>query len=217
MEESMLLPQLTEEEIRVLGVMIEKSKTTPDYYPMTLNSLVTACNQKSARHPVVEYDEGIAVLALDSLKKKQMAGNVIGGGSRAIKYRHNLAVRFPLDPAELVVLCLLMLRGPLTAGEINSNSGRLFEFDDLAEVQQTLENLSKHEIPFVQLLPKKPGQKEGRYCHLFSEVPAFDDDYFNHVEPARKNVSELEERLSKVEIELAELKAAFDQLMKELS
>lgn len=217
MEESALLPQLNAEEIRVLGVMIEKSKTTPDYYPMTLNSLVTACNQKSARHPVVEYDEGIAVLALDSLKKKQMAGNVIGGGSRAIKYRHNLAVRFPLDPAELAVLCLLFLRGPLTAGEINSNSGRLFEFDDLAEVQQTLENLSNYEIPFVQLLQKKPGQKEGRYCHLFSEVPAFDEDYFNHVEPARKNVSQLEERLSKVEIELAELKAAFDQLMNELT
>jgi uncharacterized protein YceH (UPF0502 family) len=217
MEESTLLPQLTAEEIRVLGAMIEKSKTTPDYYPMTLNSLVTACNQKSARHPVVEYDEGIVVLALDSLKKKQMAGNVIGGGSRAIKYRHNLAVRFPLDPAELSVLCLLFLRGPLTAGEINSNSGRLFEFDDLAEVQQTLENLSNYEIPFIQLLPKKPGQKEGRYCHLFSEVPAFDDDYFNQVEPARKNVSELEERLSKVEIELAELKAAFDQLMNELT
>lgn len=217
MEESTLLPQLNAEEIRVLGAMIEKSKTTPDYYPMTLNSLVTACNQKSARHPVVEYDEGIVVLALDSLKKKQLSANVIGGGSRAIKYRHTLAVRFPLDPAELAVMCLLFLRGPLTAGEINSNSSRLFDFDDLAEVQQTLENLAAYEIPFVQLLPKKPGQKEGRYCHLFAEVPTFDEDYFERAEPARKNVSELEERLSKVETELAELKTAFDQLMKELT
>lgn len=215
MEELARLPQLSMEEIRVLGVLIEKSKTTPDYYPMTLNSIVTACNQKSARHPVVEYDEGIVVLALDSLKKKLLSGNVIGGGSRAVKYRHTLAVRFPLDPAELAVLCLLFLRGPLTSGEINSNSGRLFDFDDLAEVQQTLENLTGYEIPFVQLLPKKHGQKEGRYCHLFTEVPEFNEEEI--MEPARKNVGELEERLSKVEKELAELKAEFDQLMKELN
>lgn len=216
MEEADKLPQLSAEEIRVVGAMIEKSKTTPDYYPLTLNSLVTACNQKSARNPVVEYDEETVVLALDSLKKKQLSGNVIGGGSRAIKYRYNLAVRYPLDPAELAVICLLFLRGPLTAGEINSNAGRLFEFDDLAEVQQTLENLASYDVPFVQILPKKPGQKEGRYCHLFSEIPSFDDSYFEQAEPARKHVSELEERLFKVETELAELKASFDQLMKEL-
>lgn len=210
------LPQLTFEEIRVLGSMIEKSRTTPDYYPLTLNSLVTACNQKSARNPVVEYDDETVVLALDSLKKKQLSGNVIGGGSRALKYRHNLAVRFPLDPAELSVLCLLFLRGPLTSGEINSNSGRLYDFDDLAEVQQTLDNLSTYEMPFVTQLPKKPGQKEARYCHLFSEIPTFDSIAFEGNEPARKNISELEARLEKVENELAELKSAFDQLMKEL-
>lgn len=215
MEEVNSLPQLSEEEIRVLGVMIEKSKTTPDYYPMTLNSIVTACNQKSARHPVVEYDEGIVVLALDSLKKKQLSANVIGGGSRAVKYRHTLAVRFPLDPAELAVLCLLFLRGPLTGGEIKSNAGRLFDFDDLTEVQQTLENLSSYDTPFVQQLPKRPGQKESRYCHLFTDVPDINDQEFS--EPVRKNVGELEDRLSKVETELAELKAAFDQLIKELT
>lgn len=215
MEDSSRLPQLSAEEIRVLGVLIEKSKTTPDYYPMTLHSIVTACNQKSARLPVVEYDEGIVVLALDSLKKKQLSAHVIGGGSRALKYRHTLAVRFPLDPAELAVLCLLFLRGPLTSGEINSNAGRLFDFDDLAQVQQTLENLLGYETPFVQHLPKKHGQKEGRYCHFFANVPVFNEEDF--AEPARKNVGELEERLSKVETELAELKAAFDQLMKELT
>lgn len=210
------LPQLSPEEIRVLGSMIEKSRTTPDYYPLTLNALVTACNQKSARNPVVEYDDETVVLALDSLKKKQLSGNVIGGGSRALKYRHNLAVRFPLDPAELSVLCLLFLRGPLTAGEINSNSGRLYDFDDLAEVQQTLDNLSNYEVPFVTQLPKKPGQKEARYCHLFSDIPEFDLDSFEGTQPARKNISELEARLEKVETELAELKEAFDNLMKEL-
>ncbi|MCE3295662.1 MAG: hypothetical protein K0R65_1376 [Crocinitomicaceae bacterium] len=212
--EPSLLPQLTAEELRVLGALIEKSKTTPDYYPLTLNSLHTACNQKSSRNPVVDYDEETVVVALDSLKKKQLIAHVIGGG-RALKYRHTIAVSYPLDPAETSVLCLLMLRGPLTAGEINSNSGRLHEFDSLQEVQETLDNLANYETPFVQLLPKKPGQKEARYCHCFAEVPEFDDSAYPN-EPARKNVSELEERLSKVETELAEVKEKLEMLMKEL-
>jgi hypothetical protein len=216
MESTPALPQLTAEEQRVLGSLIEKSKTTPDYYPMTLNALVTACNQKSSRNPVVEYDEETVVLALDSLKKKQLSANVIGSsGSRALKYRHALAVNFPLDPAETSVLCLLLLRGPLTAGEINSNSGRLHDFDDLAEVQQTLENLANYETPFVQALPRRAGQKEARYCHLFGPVPEISEsDVVN--EPARKNVSELEERLAKVEGELEELRVLVEKLMKDL-
>lgn len=209
------LHQLSFEEIRVLGSLIEKSKTTPDYYPLTLNSLVTACNQKSARHPVVEFDDETVVLALDSLKKKGLCGHVISGGMRALKYRHNLAVAHPLDPAETSVLCLLFLRGPLTGGEINSNSGRLHDFESLAEVLETLENLAKYDTPYVKQMPKRPGQKEARYCHLFGEIPEVDENEFTS-EPARKNVGQLEERLAKVETELAELKAAFDRLMGEL-
>lgn len=209
------LHQLSFEEIRVLGSLIEKSKTTPDYYPLTLNSLVTACNQKSARHPVVEFDDETVVLALDSLKKKGLCGHVISGGMRALKYRHNLAVAHPLDPAETSVLCLLFLRGPLTGGEINSNSGRLHDFESLAEVLETLENLAKYDTPYVKQMPKRPGQKEARYCHLFGEIPEVDENEFTS-EPARKNIGQLEERLAKVEIELAELKAAFDRLMGEL-
>ena len=214
METNKLL-QLSFEEIRVLGSLIEKSKTTPDYYPLTLNSLVTACNQKSARHPAVEFDDETVVLALDSLKKKGLCGHVISGGMRALKYRHNLAVAHPLDPAETSVLCLLFLRGPLTGGEINSNSGRLHDFESLAEVLETLENLAKYDTPYVKQMPKRPGQKEARYCHLFGEIPEVDENEFTS-EPARKNVGQLEERLAKVEIELAELKAAFDRLMGEL-
>ena len=209
------LQQLSFEEIRVLGSLIEKSKTTPDYYPLTLNSLVTACNQKSARHPVVEFDDETVVLALDSLKKKGLCGHVISGGMRALKYRHNLAVAHPLDPAETSVLCLLFLRGPLTGGEINSNSGRLHDFESLAEVLENLENLAKYDTPYVKQMPKRPGQKEARYCHLFGEIPEVDENEFTS-EPARKNVGQLEERLAKVETELAELKAAFDRLMGEL-
>jgi uncharacterized protein YceH (UPF0502 family) len=216
MESAATLPQLTAEEQRVLGALLEKSKTTPDYYPLTLNALLTACNQKSARNPVVEYDEETVVLALDSLKRKHLSANVIGAsGSRALKYRHAIAVQYPLDPAETSVLCLLLLRGPLTAGEINSNSGRLHDFEDLAEVQQTLENLAGYEIPFVEQLPRKPGQKEARYCHLFAPVPEFDESSYGS-EPARKNVSELEARLTKVETELEELKALVDKLMADL-
>jgi uncharacterized protein YceH (UPF0502 family) len=216
MESTNILQQLSSEEQRVLGALIEKSKTTPDYYPLTLNSLVTACNQKSARHPVVEYDEETVVLALDSLKKKGLTGNVISSGMRALKYRHNLAIAHPLDPAETSILCLLFLRGPLTGGEIKSNSGRLHDFESLAEVLETLENLTKYETPYVKQLPKRPGQKEARYCHLFGDAPEIDENDFS-AEPARKNVGQLEERLAKVETELAELKEAFDKLMAELS
>ena len=215
MESTNALQQISSEEQRVSGALIEKSKTTPDYYPLTLNSLVTACNQKSARHPVVEYDEETVILALDSLKKKGLTGNVISSGMRALKYRHNLAIAHPLDPAETSILCLLFLRGPLTGGEINSNSGRLHDFESLAEVLETLENLTKYETPYVKQLPKRPGQKEARYCHLFGDIPEVNENDFS-AEPARKNVGQLEERLAKVETELAELKEAFDKLMAEL-
>jgi len=215
MEATNNLHQLSFEEQRVLGSLIEKSKTTPDYYPLTLNSLVTACNQKSSRYPVVEFDDETVVLALDSLKKKGLTGNVISSGMRALKYRHNLAIAHPLDPAETSVMCLLLLRGPLTPGEIKSNSGRLYDFETLAEVLETMENLTKYDTPFIQQLPKRPGQKEARYCHLFGEVPEVDDTEVAG-EPVRRNVGQLEERLVKVETELAELKEAFDKLMAEL-
>ncbi len=216
MEEKDRLPLLSAEEIRVLGALIEKSKTTPDYYPLTLNSLVTACNQKSARNPVVDYDNEIVVMALDSLKKKGLVANVLGDG-RTTKYRHTIAVKYPLDPAELTVLGLLFLRGPLTAGEINSNSGRMYEFDNLEEVQQVLENLSNSETNFIQQLPKKHGQKEGRFCHLFMDIAEVENEMESgYQEPARKHVSDLEERLVNVENELAVLKDQMQKLMIEL-
>jgi uncharacterized protein len=213
--------QLSFEEQRVLGALIEKSKTTPDYYPLTLNGLVTACNQKSARNPVVEFDDETVLLALDSLKKKGLSGNVIASGLRAPKYRHNLAIAHPLDPAETSILCLLLLRGPLTGGEIKANAGRLHDFDSLAEVHETLQNLANYELPFVQLLPKSPGQKEGRYCHLFSTVPESSEASIeiapdNHAPEDVSSQNELEERLLNVETELAQLKEAFNKLMDEL-
>lgn len=212
------LPVLDSEEIRVLGSLIEKSKVTPEYYPMTLNGLTAACNQKTSRKPVVNYDEQTLTLVLDRLKRKGWVSTATGGGSRVVKYKHNLNLHFPLNPDELAVLCLLFLRGPLTPGEINSSSGRLYEFDDLAEVQTVLERLSASGPAFVQQLPRQPGQKEMRYMHLFSGE-SLPEEYLQ--DPAAVSADgqpspEWEQRLQSVEQELAELKAGFEKLMKEL-
>lgn len=217
MEPTQTLPILDAVELRVLGSLIEKSKTTPDYYPMTLNGLTAACNQKTSRHPVVQYDEETVVMALDSLKKRGLVSTATGGGSRSVKYKHNIALVYPLDFAEVAIICLLMLRGPQTPGELNTNSGRLFEFHSLEEVQQTLDNLTKYDTPFVVQLPRRAGQKEARFTHLFAGEPDMDAEEHLPEEPARKSVNEMEARLTKVEQELAELKEAFDKLMKDLS
>ncbi len=211
------LPVLDSEELRVLGALMEKSKTTPEYYPMTLNGLTAACNQKTSRNPVVNYDEQIVTLILDRLKRKGLAATVTGGGSRVIKYRHTIALNYEFTPDELAVLCLLFLRGPLTPGEINSNSGRLYEFDDLAEVQAVIEKLSSGNQPYLKQLERQPGQKEARYMHLFADAHIL-DTYTIETVPATASPTQinLEERLSAVEQELAALKASFDKLMKEL-
>ncbi|OOQ61139.1 YceH family protein [Mucilaginibacter pedocola] len=214
MDTPQALPVLNDTELRVLGSLMEKSKTTPDYYPMTLNGLTAACNQKSSRKPVVDYSENEVTLALDTLKRKGLISTATGGSSRAIKYKHNFGIVFPVVPSEVTVICLLILRGPLTPGEINSNSGRMYEFDDLDEVQTILEKLATgDEIAYVEQMPKRPGQKEVRYRHLLGgTIP--EDDAID--EPVRRSSGELEARVTKLETELAELREAFDKLMKEL-
>jgi len=213
--ETQKLPVLDAVEQRVLGALMEKSRTTPDYYPMTLNGLTAACNQKTSRYPVVQYDEGTAALAIDSLKKKGLVSTVVGGTSRVVKYKHNFAIVYPVIPAEIAVICLLLLRGPQTPGEINTNSGRLYNFESIDEVQAVLEKLADPEMPYIIQLPRRPGQKEVRYMHLLGGTPEFTEENFID-EPAGKSVSDLENRLTKVETELAELKEDFDKLMKEL-
>ena len=210
------LPILDAIQIRVLGVLMEKCKTTPDYYPMTLNSLAAACNQKTSRKPVVQYDESTIVSALNSLKIVGLTSTATGGSIRNIKYKHNFAIVFPVVPAEVAIICLLFLRGPQTPGEINTNSGRLYEFETLEEVQQTLEKLAYETPAYLKQLPRKPGQKEVRYMHLFAgDSEATEEEYLNETISFKVN-NEVEERLSKVEGELAELKVNFDKLMKEL-
>ncbi|AOM80275.1 YceH family protein [Pedobacter steynii] len=215
MESTQTLPVLNAEELRVLGVLMEKSKTTPEYYPMTVNGITAACNQKTSRKPVVQYDEQTVVLTLDVLKRKGLISTATGGSSRSIKYKHNFAIVFPVTPQEVAILCLLMLRGPQTPGELNTNSGRLFEFESLEEVQSVLERLADAEQPYILQLPRKAGQKEMRYIHLLSGTPDLSQDEAVE-EHYSKPASEIESRLAKVEQELAEMKEAFDKLMKEL-
>lgn len=214
METSQTLPILDSVELRVLGVLMEKSKTTPEYYPMTINALTLACNQKTSRKPVVQYDEQTVILALDTLKRKSLVSTATGGSSRSVKYKHNFAIVFPVLPQDVAIICLLMLRGPQTPGELNTNSGRMYEFESLDEVQEVLERLSGPEIPYVMQLPKRAGQKEVRYVHLLAGIP--DPEQYESQENLAKPATELEERLAKVEEELAGLKEAFDKLMKEL-
>ena len=215
MEPIQSLPILDSTEIRVLGALIEKSKTTPDYYPMTVNSLTAACNQKTSRKPVVNYDEETVINALNSLKRRGLANTATGGTSRTIKYKHNFSLVYQIDNAASSILCLLMLRGPQTPGELNTNSGRMYEFESLEEVQNVLELLSTPELPFVQQLPRRPGQKEMRYTHLLAGVPDLTEEEPTDEIQARP-ASEVEERLTKVENELAELKEKLDKLLKEL-
>lgn len=218
MNETVSLPVLSAVELRVLGSLLEKSKTTPEYYPMTLNSLQSACNQKSSRKPVVSYDEHTIIEALDSLRKRGLISTVVGGGSRVTKYKHNVAIQYPLIPQDLAALCLLILRGPLTPGEINSNAGRLFDFESIEEVQEVLTRLQEQDPPFVKILSKRPGQKEVRYVHLLGEVNEEDYETTNSSDSTGGNkVQELEERVSSLEEQLNALRAEFDQLMQQLT
>jgi len=216
MDTPQALPILDAIELRVLGSLIEKSRATPDYYPMTVNAIALACNQKTSRKPVVSYDDETVMEALNTLKRRGLVSTATGGSSRAIKYKHNLAIVYPLIPSELAIMCLLMLRGPQTPGEINTNAGRLYEFESIEEVQEMLEKLAGGETPFVLQLPKRPGQKEARYAHLLAGEPEVSEEDDDDQSTGRSN-SGLEARLAKVEQELAELKEAFDKLMKELS
>lgn len=206
------LPDLSAEEQRVLGSLIEKSRTTPDYYPMTLNSLTAACNQKSSRNPVVNYDEETITLTLNQLKIKGLISTATGGSSRATKYKHNLAIVYPLLPSELAIICLLLLRGPLTPGEINSNSGRLYEFESIEEVLEQLQKLSDEEPAFVKQLAKKAGQKEARFVHLLGEQNETATEPETYIIPQTDTTS-LENRIEKLELEVEELKELVNLLM----
>ncbi len=198
-------------QVRVLGTLIEKSLTTPEYYPLSLNSLTTGCNQKSSRKPITDYSESEVLEACNQLKALSIISLAIGGSSRTSKFKHNFINLLNLTEAEATVLGLLFLRGPLTPGEINSMSGRMHQFADLESVLNTIHQLISKDEPMVKLLEKKPGQKEARYAHLFGAF--LDEDlYEKPIETSPSNNPALIERIEKLEEEVEQLKSIVNEL-----
>lgn len=200
---------LNETEVRVLGSLIEKELTTPEYYPLSLNALVNACNQKSNRDPVLNLDETEVMKALDSLRFKQLA-ILSGAGGRVSKYRHALVEKFRFGPAELAVLCELLVRGPQTVGELRTRCERMASFPDLAAVEAVLDELAERTPPLVTKLPRQPGRKESRYCHLFSGEP--DLEALDAAASAEAPRPRSDEEIAKLEAEVAQLRQEMAEL-----
>ncbi len=234
-------------EIRVLGALVEKELTTPEYYPLSLNSLVAACNQKSNRDPVMECTEDDVVLAIESLRGKNLAWQLNTAGGRVAKFEHNLPARlkilvadqlteqennsdaesvspknteFNLLKREIAVLCVLMLRGPLTIGEIRGCTGRMYEFKDLSEVEESLQKLgSVSGGGFVVKLDREPGRKESRYHHCFCGIPQQKKPAFETAVPSQALIAApgtSADRILKLEQTVAELKEALTSVKKDL-
>lgn len=210
---------LTETEARVLGALIEKDITTPEYYPLSLNSLVNACNQKSNRDPVMQLDENAVRDALDGLQQNRLAGPAGGADSRVTKYEHRTQEVFNFTRAETAVLCVLLLRGPQTPGELRGRTERMHHFETLDDVQSTLHKLMQRQPPLANVLPRQPGTKEARYVHLLSgdvnvaEMPQPVAGAIQHGEGDR--IAKLEEEVGSLRKEVAELKLQLEGFRKQ--
>jgi uncharacterized protein YceH (UPF0502 family) len=191
-------------ELRVLGCLIEKQRTTPEQYPLSLNALRLACNQSTNRDPVVEYDEPTIRTALERLSRKEWVRLASGPGSRAVKYRHLFDQALGLGDAEISLLAVLMLRGPQTVGELKARTERLHRFDSLPELEQTLEGLAGREL--VRRQPRRPGQKEERWAQLLGGGDEGATDGGAETPPSQDRVGALEARVERLENELAELR-----------
>ena len=199
--------KLNEIEARVIGCLIEKELTTPEYYPLTLNALVAACNQKTNREPVVSYDEQIVQKALDDLRERNLAYVFYGSTSRVPKYKHILDKVYELERSEVSIVCVLLLRGAQTIGELRGRTDRLYDFSNLGEVQETLDNLARRDEPLVVKLERQPGQKEVRYAHLLSgavDAAAYAKEV---IAPTRQAGTE---RVENLERELENLREEFN-------
>jgi uncharacterized protein len=217
---------LNEIECRVLGSLIEKDITTPDYYPLSQNALVNACNQKNNRDPVMTLDEAAVRQALATLQEKRMAGPASGADSRVQKFEHRLQEVFNFDRREIAVVCVLLLRGPQTPGELRGRTDRMYHFETLEDVVSALDHLAQREPPQVCVLPRQPGTKESRYMHLFagepnqsvvpratspadvSAIPAgTGDDRLSRLE---NDVSQLRQEVAEIREQLAEFRKQFE-------
>jgi uncharacterized protein len=203
-------------EERVLGALIEKELTTPEYYPLSLNALTNACNQKSNRDPVMALEETDVVRALDSLRFKGLALQSADGG-RVPKYAHSAAAKLHLDPPELALLCELLLRGPQTLGELRTRCERMHPFADLGEVEAVLTELAEREAPLIVKLPRQPGRKEHRYAQLLGVPPEPAAEAEFAAEPATRQVRAENERLAVLEEEVATLRRELAGLQREFA
>jgi uncharacterized protein YceH (UPF0502 family) len=210
---------LAPEQIRVLGALLEKEVTTPDYYPMTLNSLVNACNQKSCREPVTAYDEGTVALHLDALRDEhRLAALVAVADSRVAKFKQRLTELYVFSPGERAIMCELLLRGPQTPGELRNRGERMHAFASLEEVLASLKELeTRPDGPWVTVLPRQPGRKEARYAHLLGGPPVISEDEAGEVVavpgPAHsptERIARLEAEVERLNGELVALREAFD-------
>lgn len=215
---------LNEFELRVLGALVEKQIATPDYYPLTLNSLVNACNQKNHRDPVVTYDEPTVQRALDTLRDKGLTYTFHGSESRTIKYGHLFPKAFDLDDAGTTLMCVLILRGPQTPGELRARTGHLLQFESLARVEEVLNDLAARPEPLVAKLPRQPNSREARFAHLLggevepeptSVAPGSHRLERRTAEPARLErleieVAALREEISSLRLQLEDLRRQFE-------
>ena len=215
---------LNEYELRALGALVEKHIATPDYYPMTLNALVNACNQKNHRDPVVSYDETIVAKALDGLREKNLAYVFHGSEARAPKYGHLFPKAFDLSEAETLLMCVLILRGPQTSGELRSRTQHLRSFGSLAEVETLLQGLSLRDMPLVVKLPRQPGSRESRFAHLLGGPVEMEQiEAPPHLAPSvlqrhseNDKIAKLEEEIASLRMELSDLKQQFAEFKREL-
>lgn len=214
---------LNEYELRALGALVEKQIATPDYYPMTLNALVNACNQKNHRDPVVAYDEATVAKALETLREKNLAYVFHGSEARAPKYGHLFPKAFDLSEAEVPLMCVLVLRGPQTPGELRSRSQHLRAFESLAEVETLLQGLSLRDEPLIVKLPRQPGSRESRFAHLLGGAVEMEQveaaprapSSVQQSQAGNEKIAKLEEEVAALRHELNELKQQFADFRKQ--
>jgi uncharacterized protein YceH (UPF0502 family) len=203
---------LSDVEARVLGALIEKDITTPDYYPMSLNALVNACNQKNNRDPVMALGEDAVRAALESLQRQRLAGPASGADGRVTKYEHRLQEVYNFDRREIAIVCVLLLRGAQTPGELRGRTERMYRFEELEDVLATIEKLSQREPALVAVLPRQPGTKESRYMHLFcGDAPV------GEVMAAHTTVASGGDRVGLLENEVAELRREVGEMREQLA
>jgi uncharacterized protein len=206
-------------EARVLGALVEKDITTPDYYPLSLNALINACNQKNNREPVTNFDEETVRLALRNLSDKRLAGPAGGADGRVTKYEHRMQEVFNFTRPETAIMCVLLLRGPQTPGELRGRTERMHRFEDLDEVLSGLQQLMRREPPLAKALGRRPGTKEIRYAHLLSgDVEAWEppaESASSGVTDENERVAHLEAQVSALQSEVAELKQQMAEFKKQ--